>query len=80
MCTASLAALINRSEAVNFITFSKQERLFYSKILFRFCGYGNKIKKAPNISRFEQKKCYKARENEIDANFEDFFWPAKLSA
>jgi len=39
-----LAASIDSSEAVNFITFSKQERLFYSKILFR-CGYGNRIKK-----------------------------------
>ena len=38
MCTASL----KRGCYYNFITFSKQERLFYSKICYR-CGYGNEI-------------------------------------
>ena len=38
LCTASL----KRGCYYNFITFSKQERLFYSKICYR-CGYGNEI-------------------------------------
>lgn len=38
MCTASF----KRGCYYNFITFSKQERLFYSKICYR-CGYGNEI-------------------------------------